>query len=223
MGDSHTVRYGLYGEFERGNISNNSLVFPANPDGTQASTTPINIFDATRLLARTWSAYLQDEWSIGDKWTVNYGVRGDQLPVVPHRKPAEPACRPGLSGHRQHDRACRLFALLHAAGHRDDRRPPISRAFNGTTNQLPERRQQHCRWSERSNYYDLGVSQKIGSTLTLGVDAYYRKVQPPAGRRPVRHGAGLLHLQLRLRPHPWCWNSPPTTTAARFRRTSTLP
>ena len=53
MGDSHTVRYGLYGEFERGNIGNNSLVFPANPDGTQSSTTPIAIYDATRLLART--------------------------------------------------------------------------------------------------------------------------------------------------------------------------
>ena len=30
--------------------------------------------------------------------------------------------------------------------------------------------------SERSHYFDAGVSQKIGGDLTLGLDAYYRKV-----------------------------------------------
>jgi len=30
--------------------------------------------------------------------------------------------------------------------------------------------------SERSHYFDAGISQKIGNDLTLGLDAYYRKV-----------------------------------------------
>jgi outer membrane cobalamin receptor len=30
--------------------------------------------------------------------------------------------------------------------------------------------------SERSHYFDVGLSQKLGDSLTLGLDAYYRKV-----------------------------------------------
>ncbi len=30
--------------------------------------------------------------------------------------------------------------------------------------------------AERSNYYDLGVQQNIGSNWTIGLDAYYRDV-----------------------------------------------
>ena len=43
--------------------------------------------------ARTWAAYVQDEWSISDKLTVNYGLRGDSVQGLPHRKPAQPAPR----------------------------------------------------------------------------------------------------------------------------------
>ena len=31
--------------------------------------------------------------------------------------------------------------------------------------------------SERTDYYDLGISQNVGQSLTLGLDAYYRKVK----------------------------------------------
>lgn len=175
LGDSHTVRYGVYGEFERGNISNNSLVFPANPDGTQASTTPIAIHDATRLLARTYSAYLQDEWSIGDKWTVNYGVRGDHYELFRNESQLSP--RVGLIYQATDS------TTVHA-GYSRFFTPPATEViddsniarFNGTTNQLPGTGN-NLPLSERSNYYDIGVSQQVGSTLTLGVDAYYRQVR----------------------------------------------
>ncbi len=175
MGESHTVRYGLYGEFERGNISNNSLVFPANPDGTQSSTTPIGIYDATRLLARTYSAYLQDEWSIGDKWTVNYGVRGDHYELF--RSESQLSPRVGLIYQATDS------TTLHA-GYSRYFTPPATEViddsniarFNGTTNQLPGTGN-NLPLAERSNYYDIGVSQQVGSTLTVGVDAYYRQVR----------------------------------------------
>src|SRR5581483_3237039 len=41
---NHTLRYGVYYEFDRAATNTNSLVFPANPDGSQASTVPFNIF-----------------------------------------------------------------------------------------------------------------------------------------------------------------------------------
>jgi outer membrane receptor protein involved in Fe transport len=175
LGDSNTLRYGLYGEFERGNISNNSLVFPANPDGSQASTTPINILDSTRLLARTWSAYLQDEWSIGDKWTVNYGVRGDHYELF--RTESQLSPRVGVVYQATDS------TTVHA-GYSRYFTPPATEViddqniarFNGTTNQLPSSGN-NLPLAERSDYYDLGVSQQVGSSLTLGADAYYREVR----------------------------------------------
>jgi outer membrane receptor protein involved in Fe transport len=174
LGNSHTLRYGIYGEFERGNISNNSLVFPANPDGSQASTTPIGIYDATNLLARTWSAYLQDEWSIGDKWTVNYGVRGDRYELF--RTESQLSPRLGVVYQATDS------TTIHA-GYSRYFTPPATEViddsniarFNGTTNELPSGGN-NLPLSERSDYYDAGVQQQFGSTLTVGLDAYYRKV-----------------------------------------------
>ncbi|AIF46701.1 TonB-dependent receptor [Dyella japonica] len=175
LGDSHTLRYGLYGEFERGNISNNSLVFPANPDGSQASTTPIGIYDATKLLARTYSAYLQDEWSIGDKWTVNYGLRGDRYELF--RTESQLSPRLGVVYQATDS------TTIHA-GYSRYFTPPATEViddsniarFDGTTNQLPSGGN-NLPLAERSDYYDLGIQQQVGSTLTLGVDAYYRQVR----------------------------------------------
>ncbi|MDG2539970.1 TonB-dependent receptor [Dyella jiangningensis] len=174
LGDAHTLRYGIYGEFERGNISNNSLVFPANPDGSQASTTPIGIYDATNLLARTWSAYLQDEWSIGDKWTVNYGVRGDRYELF--RTESQLSPRLGVVYQATDS------TTIHA-GYSRYFTPPATEViddsniarFNGTTNELPSGGN-NLPLSERSDYFDVGVQQQFGSILTLGLDAYYRKV-----------------------------------------------
>lgn len=174
LGDSHTLRYGVYGEFERGNISNNSLVFPANPDGSQASTTPLAIYDATNLLARTWSAYLQDEWSIGDKWTVNYGVRGDRYELF--RTESQLSPRLGVVYQATDS------TTIHA-GYSRYFTPPATEViddsniarFNGTTNELPSGGN-NLPLSERSDYYDLGIQQQFGSSLTVGLDAYYRKV-----------------------------------------------
>lgn len=173
LGDSHTLRYGIYGSFEHGNINNNSWVFPADADGNQTSTTPINILDGARLVARTYSAYVQDEWSIGEKWTVNYGVRGDQYHLFRDESQLSP--RLGVVYQATQD------TTIHA-GYSRYFVPPATEVisttnitkFDGTTNQLPSAGN-NTALSERSDYYDAGISQNIGP-LTLGVDAYYRKV-----------------------------------------------
>ena len=173
LGDSHTLRYGIYGSFEHGNINNSSLVFPANADGSQASTTPINILDDSRLIARTYSAYVQDEWSVADKWTINYGVRGDKYHLFRDESQLSP--RLGVVYQATQD------TTIHA-GYSRYFVPPATEIisttniakFAGTTNQLPSDGN-NTALSERSDYYDAGISQNIGP-LTLGLDAYYRKV-----------------------------------------------
>jgi outer membrane receptor protein involved in Fe transport len=175
LGDSHTLRYGVYGSFERAPSTNDAWVFPADADGNQTSTTPLEIVDGNRLTAKTWSAYIQDEWSVTDKLTVNYGLRGDEYKAFR----TESQLSPRLGAVYQATDS----TVLHA-GYSRYFTPPATEAittsnigkFDGTTNQLPDNGN-NTPLSERSDYFDAGISQNVGANLTLGLDAYYRKVQ----------------------------------------------
>jgi outer membrane receptor protein involved in Fe transport len=175
LGDDHTLRYGVYGSYEHAPSNNNVWVFPADDDGNQTSTTPIEIMDGNRITAKTWSVYLQDEWSIGDKLTMNYGLRGDRYQAF--RTESQLSPRLGLVYQATDS------TTLHA-GYSRYFTPPATEVitvtnidkFNGTTNALPDNGN-NTPLAERADYLDVGVSQEVGSALTLGVDAYYRKVK----------------------------------------------
>lgn len=173
-GGSHTLRYGLYGNFDQAVTNTNSLVFPANPDGSQASTVPFNIFTGDKITARTWAAYVQDEWNINDKWTLNYGLRGDQYEAF--RTESQLSPRVGVVWQATDS------TTVHA-GYSRYFTPPANElisskdinAFANTTNAVLNYGN-NTPLAERSNYYDLGVQQSIGSHWTVGLDAYYRDV-----------------------------------------------
>jgi outer membrane receptor protein involved in Fe transport len=175
LGDAHTLRYGVYGSYESAPSTNNAWVFPADDDGNQTSTTPINIVDGNRVVARTWSGYVQDEWSIGQNLTVNYGLRGDVYKAF--RTESQLSPRLGLVYQAGAD------TTLHA-GYSRYFTPPATEAittanirkFAGTTNALPDNGD-NTPLAERSDYFDVGIQQQFGSSLTLGLDTYYRKVR----------------------------------------------
>lgn len=174
LGDDHTLRYGIYGSYESAPSVNDAWVFPADAQGNQTSTTPINIVDGNRVVAKTWSAYVQDEWSIGQNLTVNYGLRGDEYKAF--RTESQLSPRLGLVYQAGAD------TTLHA-GYSRYFTPPATEAittaniarFKGTTNALPDNGD-NTPLAERSDYFDAGIQQKFGNTLTLGLDAYYRRV-----------------------------------------------
>ncbi len=173
-GGTHTLRYGIYGEFDRAFTNTNSLVFPANADGSQASTTPFNIFTGDNIIAKTWAAYVQDEWNIGENWTINYGLRGDQYTAF--REESQLSPRVGVVWQATDS------TTVHA-GYSRYFTPPQTElisseninAFTGTTNAV-QNYGNNTPLAERSNYFDLGVSQNIGSDWTVGLDSYYRSV-----------------------------------------------
>ena len=175
IGQSHTLRYGVYGSFERAASTNNVWVFPADTAGNQTSTTPLNILDNSNLTAKTWSAYVQDEWSIGENWTLNYGLRGDQYQLV--RTESQLSPRVGLVWQATGS------TVVHAGFSRYFT-PPATEAitssniakFDGTTNAVVDSGN-NTPLSERADYFDVGIQQNISSAWTLGLDAYYRKVQ----------------------------------------------
>jgi outer membrane receptor protein involved in Fe transport len=175
LGDAHTLRYGLYVSDEHPVSNSVSQVFPADADGNQTSSTPITIVDdAPHIDARTYGLYVQDQWTLTDKLTMNYGLRADKVDAYVQEGQVSP--RLGFVYQATDS------TVLHAGYARYFTPPPAElisptdiALFEGTTNQLPTNVNAET-LSERSHYFDAGVSQKIGNDLTLGLDAYYRKV-----------------------------------------------
>jgi outer membrane receptor protein involved in Fe transport len=176
LNDRHTLRYGLYASQEHPVSNNSSLVFPADADGNQTSDVPFTIVDnAAPINARTYGLYVQDEWKATQALTINYGLRGDR--VNAYVKEGQISPRLGLV-YQLSDRT-----TLHAGYARYFTPPPAElialsdiALFQGTTNQLPTNVNAQT-LSERSHYLDVGVSQKVGDHIVLGLDAYYRRVQ----------------------------------------------
>jgi outer membrane receptor protein involved in Fe transport len=175
LDDTHTVRAGLFVQRERFGVDNTSSVFPADDDGNQTSTTPVSIVDNTRLSGRTFGVYLQDEWRVTPAFTVNYGARYDKVRSVVNESQFSP--RLGLV----YD--INAATRVHAGYARYFTPPPTEKIdttsivkFLGTTNALPSDANTAVS-SERSHYFDVGLAHQLTPELTLGVDAYYRKVK----------------------------------------------
>jgi outer membrane receptor protein involved in Fe transport len=171
----HTVRSGFYFSGERAEIDNHALVFPApvgNP-GVQLKNQPLAIVDNTALTAWNYGVYLQDEWRLIPKLTINYGVRFDLYDGITRSDQFSP--RVGA--------VYQLFAgtALHAAYARYFTPPPLESVsatditkFKGTTN-APAVTLDNTIAPERSHYFDAGVTQNLPYGLKVDLDSYYKK------------------------------------------------
>jgi outer membrane receptor protein involved in Fe transport len=175
VNDAHTIRTGLFAQRERFSVDNASSVFAADADGNQTGTTPFTIVDDSRQSGVTYGVYLQDEWQPIKSLTVNYGTRFDHVSTVTNEKQWSP--RFGLVYDLTRD------TRVHFGYARYFTPPPTEKIdttsvakFVGTTNALPSDADTSVR-SERSNYFDIGVSHQLLPSLTVGVDAFYRKVR----------------------------------------------
>jgi len=173
--DKHTLRAGVFVQRERYVADNTANVFAADSSGAQTSTTPFTIVDNHSGNGTTLGVYLQDEWKPTDKLTVNYGARYDRVNTIVSEQQLSP--RLGVT----YDLTPRT--RVHAGYARYFTPPPTEKfdttsvqAFAGTTNALPSDANTAVK-SERSNYFDLGVSHQLTPHLTLGLDAYYRDVR----------------------------------------------
>ena len=172
---THTLRTGLFAQREKFTVDNASSVFPADADGNQTSGVPILIQDNTQINGHLWGVYLQDEWQPTKQFTVNYGLRYDQVRTVVDESQLSP--RIGMVVELSKE------VRLHAGYARYFTPPPTEKIdttsvqkFIGTTNALPSDANTAVR-SERSDYFDAGVAWQATPKLTLGVDAYYRNVK----------------------------------------------
>ena len=172
LNDKHTLRAGLMVEREDAVFNDSVAVFPADANGNQTSDQPITIADSSNKTGYLYSAYLQDEWKLADKLTLNYGVRYDKMNEYVDASQLSP--RVGLVYQPTN------ATTLHA-GYARYFTPPafelVSNSqislFNGTTNQSAVTQNDPVK-PERDHYFDVGVEQKLTPNLTVGLDAYYK-------------------------------------------------
>ncbi len=174
LGAGHTLRSGLFVQHERGTVVASSAVFAADDAGTPTSDVPLTIAENKQIGGNLYGVYVQDEWQPTAALTVNYGLRYDKVDTVVAESQWSP--RLGLVYQTGPD------TRVHLGYARYFTPPPTEKIdttsvqdFLGTTNALPSDGNTAVR-SERSHYLDAGISHQLTPRITVGADAYYRRV-----------------------------------------------
>jgi outer membrane receptor protein involved in Fe transport len=173
VSDTHALRAGVSASAEREKTDVASLVLALSADAPESITTASN---ETR---RTVSVFVQDEWKILDRVTLNAGLRFDDA---------------NLGGSALSPRINLVWNViedttLHAGYGRYFVPPPLdgmigaTPALTGTTGAPPGTGADPLR-AESDDYFDIGVEQKIAG-LNVGVDGYWRNAANLIGYIPV--------------------------------------
>jgi outer membrane receptor protein involved in Fe transport len=176
LGGGHTLRAGFLFTGEKVQADTNSSVLPQV--GTDTAGNPIfgsapeTVIDNTEKTGWTYSAYLQDEWKVTPTVTLNYGGRFDVVNTY-------------VTGNQLSPRVNAVWqatpsTVVHA-GYANYFSPPsfelvstetIARFAN--TSAAPATAENAGIKPERSQYFDIGVTQELFPGFKAGVDTYYK-------------------------------------------------
>ena len=172
IGNSHTARFGLFFENEHTTSRVTSTVLPVDTFGDQTSDVPFAIVDRHSKSGQLYGLYVQDEWKLSPKLTLNYGARYDVVRAYTRESQLSP--RANLVWNAA------PLTTLHLGYARNFTPPPQEliapstlALYNGTTKQ-PEIAAGGPVKAEREHYLDAGVEQRFAGGLKLGLDAYYK-------------------------------------------------
>ena len=190
LGDTHTLSYGMYFNREKATSDNDSLVFPAGPDGHQSSGIPVGIRDDQRIVGHQYTAYVQDSWTPFEKLTVNIGARADRNKAYLDEGQVSP--RASMSYRFDDDTTAHIaYARYFTPAPTELVAPANLHLYDDTTNQLSSTIDSRVK-AERSDYYDIGVQHRFTPALTVGLDAYHREAKHLQDEG--QFGAALIYL-----------------------------
>ena len=174
LGDKHTIRGGFMFLAESVNADSTTTVFNIDPVTMNPTGPAYPIVDNNSLYGLFTGLYLQDEWKMFSKLTVNFGGRFD---VFNSSFDNENQISPRINFIYQPTDS----TTLHAGYSRYFTPPPVENVsgsdvakFDGTSGAAPTDVDDPVK-AERSNYYDIGISQKLAPGLTVGLDGYYKQ------------------------------------------------
>ena len=186
LNEAHTVRAGVIFEIDKSTSATTSQVLlidnnPSDPNfGGQISDQPYTVVDNGTKTAQTYSAYTQDEWKLLSNLTLNYGLRFDDFEGYRDENQVSPRAnivwRP-TDATTIHAGYARYFTpppfeLIGSTSVQKFVEPTGSPLV--TSSAAPAVMADTTPYAERANYYDVGLSQKIGAHFTVTFDSYYK-------------------------------------------------
>ncbi|MFT3940709.1 TonB-dependent receptor [Rhodopseudomonas sp.] len=171
LSDAHTLRGGFQVTAEQSRVTNSSVVLPLDDSGNPLDA-PFGVVDSSSKLGWLFSTYLQDEWRVTNTVTLNSGLRFDQMNEYTSANQLSP--RISLTWTPFED------TTFHAGYSRNFTPPaqvlaaPTNLALVQNTTQQPAVNASSPVLPERSNVFDVGVTQKLLPGLEVGIDTYYK-------------------------------------------------
>jgi outer membrane receptor protein involved in Fe transport len=173
VNDRHTLRFGMQVQEEAITSKTFSDVLPVDASGSPTTDVPEGLANTSAAQGKLYGVYVQDEWRILPKVTINGGLRFDGV--------SEYTTGTQLSPRLNVVWKPTETTTLHIGYARYFVPPPFELVGSGTLAQFagttgaPPSTQNSTVLPERSNYYDIGISQVVIPGLTVGVDAYYKQ------------------------------------------------
>jgi len=172
FGSAHTLRFGVFFQNEHTTSEVDSSVLPVDDEGVQTSDLPFAIIDRGRKTGQLYGAYLQDEWKLTPKLTLNYGARYDVIHAYTHESQLSP--RANLVWNPT------PLTTFHIGYARTFTPPPqeliapASLSLYAGTTKAPGITADDPVKAEREHYFDGGVEQRFNGGFKLALDAYYK-------------------------------------------------
>jgi outer membrane receptor protein involved in Fe transport len=168
---AHTLRGGFFVSGESTQVTTRDTVLPLDAMGNPIDA-PFGVVDSTSKLGWLLGFYVQDEWKITDKLTLNLGVRFDQMYQFVDANQLSPRAsltyKP-IDGTTLHIGYARYFTPPPQVV-----ATPVNLSLVNNTTQQPTVPLESSVLPERSHYFDAGITQKVLPGLEVGVDAYYK-------------------------------------------------
>jgi len=175
LSPDHTLRAGIFVQGERSTARTASLVLPVDADGKPLSDQPFGIVDSGGKTGWLYGVYLQDEWKVAPKVTLNFGGRFDLVDAFTHENQLSPRVNivwQPTDKTTFHTGYARYFTPppfeLVAA--------PTIALFAGTSAAPPGTLNSNVK-AERADYFDVGATRIVLPGLKVGVDAYFKIAQ----------------------------------------------
>jgi outer membrane receptor protein involved in Fe transport len=169
----HTLRAGFILEYESENLDTSTSVFPVDSTGAQTSDVPFDVTDDSGNTALSTGVYLQDEWKLTDKLTLNYGGRFDDFDANFDK---ENQFSPRVNLVWKADDLTTFhggYARYFVTPPPQNTPPSTIDRFAGTSN-APQVFDDAPPVVERSDYFDIGVSRQLAKGWKVDGDAFYK-------------------------------------------------
>ncbi|MEO7933030.1 MAG: TonB-dependent receptor [Chthoniobacterales bacterium] len=172
LNDQHTLRGGFIYTAETARFRTTTSVFPVDAVGNQSGTTPIAIADNGHKNGFLYGIYLQDEWHPLNHLTINAGGRFDVVNAYTNENQLSPRLNFVYEATPE--------TTLHLGYARYFTPPPLELVQSGSiakfagTSNASEIQTSTPVSSERADYFDAGVTQKLAPGLQVGLDGYYK-------------------------------------------------